>query len=1212
MVGQLSKDESLILKKIIENIQMDGLTLSDLQLSLRKLDAYLVTDPVTGKEAYPVHILPQVQLICAQIERLAQEHSEAKEKPLLTSPRLVYTTTTPQEHFVRARSPGRRDVGNYRLESPQHRIAASMTQLQREIRAQKDLLSNLNEQSVSSKKRENLSKQQKQKKDIARLERNISNLASGLVALEDKERQAILERDATEARRRLNVHGYINDFGGTPLSLPDYNASIKELSHRRGIARTLLIGINYRGSAHQLRGSINDVNQTLSALRNLGFCDEPEMNLRILTEDGSRKPTHANIIDSLAWLTHEVRAGDVLYLHYIGQGPQYIPFDSAGPGRFFETAALIPMDFESEGVISSSKLHSLITGLPTGVTLFAVFDCCHSGTLLDLRHVFCEGRGAFVTDNSIAETKAMVFALSGSQNLQSAKELPENFQKSLKQSVGALTTSLLPLLPRALSWMGLISALRISMQSSRLQQIAHLEVSRRFDVTETAFQAAFASLPLPSLTTLVALPIHLPSTAVDAPCIVSVPMYAANAKARERLRFEEFLARFGEKPSVRRAILDLVAALNERIHLRQALLKIRSLSFTHSQMCAADLKEALYILIGTLALELAADAEFYGKDVTCPRPEGHSRPLTDSQRAAERAADASLLDVLTRVRDALSNDAEFFSQLQGLRRRLPELSEALAQLSNSPSVHSVHVELAAMTRLFKQTQARHEEQEEHIQVLDAEVEAMQRNIKQQQADLVKCESDSKRIRARFEEDISMTSSNQEKERVLLAEIEKLVKAQDKELLELMENTAATANRTSALKVRAENLSRVTKVQQDTLVTALAKEQELQNELSIEVERCISLRRQIESKALYLKEVEDRFERKFMSKEAENEALSRRITQLHKTHRVFAVGRAELMAAEIAHQFYRKLCRTQTASLHLARVDQMHKEDLMVGDLTAQRLEAEATDAQLKSKFQQNIANVEKENEWNRTHFLRIENETKAVEAQLEVVDSELEGGRRKFSEMLALLERDPVHSEVSSHERRFFQLLCKLFVGDYLGLALKGAVHSTLMTHRDSKVVFSDFVVKINRNNQEDKRVLMISERTICLMKPNLALSRSIRIADLESIGCSRKATNLLVLHNGVDRDLICLTPKREEVCYYLIELYYAATGKAIKFRFGEHLWVSDPGLKHRNMRVPHSESVANAGVVIGGLHPDMRPRSPDIQSRQQMVYAKHGIHARS
>lgn len=49
----------------------------------------------------------------------------------------------------------------------------------------------------------------------------------------------------------------------------------------------------------------------------------------------------------------------------------------------------VPVDFETNGQIDSDLLHRhLVSALAPGSTLFVVFDCCHSGSAIELPFVY--------------------------------------------------------------------------------------------------------------------------------------------------------------------------------------------------------------------------------------------------------------------------------------------------------------------------------------------------------------------------------------------------------------------------------------------------------------------------------------------------------------------------------------------------------------------------------------------------------------------------------------------------------------------------------------------------------------------------------------------------------------------------------------------------------------------------------------------------------
>lgn len=149
------------------------------------------------------------------------------------------------------------------------------------------------------------------------------------------------------------------------------------------VKRALLIGINYKGSNVELNGCINDVKNIKDILiNNFDYLDE---NIRILTEESNLIPTRMTIQRSIQWLVSNVKAGDTLYFHYSGHGA-YIQ-DKDNNESDGKDEVIIPLDYRSSGVISDDWFNiNLVKKIPIGVKLWGFMDCCHSGTLFDLKY----------------------------------------------------------------------------------------------------------------------------------------------------------------------------------------------------------------------------------------------------------------------------------------------------------------------------------------------------------------------------------------------------------------------------------------------------------------------------------------------------------------------------------------------------------------------------------------------------------------------------------------------------------------------------------------------------------------------------------------------------------------------------------------------------------------------------------------------------------
>jgi len=169
----------------------------------------------------------------------------------------------------------------------------------------------------------------------------------------------------------------------TPASTEKATETLGKVSGKR---KALFIGINYKGQKGELRGCINDVNNIKQFLTSNFKIDE----MLILTDDQSdpsKIPTRANILAGFRWLRNGAKAGDSLIMHYSGHGGSVKDTDGDEEDGMDET--LVPVDYQKAGQIVDDEVHDvLVRGLPKGVRLTAIMDCCHSESILDLPYVY--------------------------------------------------------------------------------------------------------------------------------------------------------------------------------------------------------------------------------------------------------------------------------------------------------------------------------------------------------------------------------------------------------------------------------------------------------------------------------------------------------------------------------------------------------------------------------------------------------------------------------------------------------------------------------------------------------------------------------------------------------------------------------------------------------------------------------------------------------
>ncbi|KAJ1033142.1 hypothetical protein NDA13_001140 [Ustilago tritici] len=172
-----------------------------------------------------------------------------------------------------------------------------------------------------------------------------------------------------------------------------------EYSSMQGKRKALLIGINYFGQKGELRGCINDVHNVKNFLRQRSYKDDDMVVLTDDQHDPRSIPTRQNMTAAMHWLVRDASAGDALFFHYSGHGGQAKSSQGDEADGYNET--VIPLDYQQAGQMEDDELHAiLVRPLPVGCRLTAIFDSCHSGTVLDLPYVY-------TTSGNIKETSVM-------------------------------------------------------------------------------------------------------------------------------------------------------------------------------------------------------------------------------------------------------------------------------------------------------------------------------------------------------------------------------------------------------------------------------------------------------------------------------------------------------------------------------------------------------------------------------------------------------------------------------------------------------------------------------------------------------------------------------------------------------------------------------------------------------------------------------------
>ena len=179
----------------------------------------------------------------------------------------------------------------------------------------------------------------------------------------------------------------------------------------------LLIGINYKNTPNELNGCINDTKNIKNLLQEkYGF-----NNFGFLTDDTLFKPTKQNIIYALTSLLKNSISGDSLFFLYSGHGT--CTTDLNNDELDGQDELIVPINATSINTcISDDELNKIIqSNLKPGVTLFALFDSCFSGTVLDLKYNLDSLDNIIVNPNNL-NTIGQVVMISGCTDQQTSAD----------------------------------------------------------------------------------------------------------------------------------------------------------------------------------------------------------------------------------------------------------------------------------------------------------------------------------------------------------------------------------------------------------------------------------------------------------------------------------------------------------------------------------------------------------------------------------------------------------------------------------------------------------------------------------------------------------------------------------------------------------------------------------------------------------------------
>jgi hypothetical protein len=254
------------------------------------------------------------------------------------------------------------------------------------------------------------------------------------------------------------------------------NLSMPEIKNKNNNS-ALLIGINYIGTNNELYGCINDTSSINSLISNYNF-----KKISILTDNTVKKPNRNNILTEFNNLLINSQSGDVLLLFYSGHG-SYI-LDKNNNEKTGYDQLIVPCDLNE---IVDDELKKIIqTNLKKDVTLIAFFDCCHSGSILDLKYQYMDSldKNNFTENVNESETNGNVIMISGCSDVQTSSDAYIN-----NKNQGAMTWAFLEAFKseKNITWRNLLIKMRDLLKKSKFDQIPQLTSGSFLNIDSLVF-----------------------------------------------------------------------------------------------------------------------------------------------------------------------------------------------------------------------------------------------------------------------------------------------------------------------------------------------------------------------------------------------------------------------------------------------------------------------------------------------------------------------------------------------------------------------------------------------------------------------------------------------------------------------------------------------------------------------------------------------------
>lgn len=236
-------------------------------------------------------------------------------------------------------------------------------------------------------------------------------------------------------------------------------------------SKAVLFGINYTDDDERtrLQGCINDVKNMELFLRN-----KYDVVKTYTDEFSSKKVSADHIIHTLYKLaidSHRYKLKKV-WIHYSGHGCSIE--DYSGDESDMKDECIVPADYKTRGIIKDDTIKRILRYFHRETKVVCIFDCCHSGTIGDLRFKY-KNIEEIEYENLSSRCQSDIIMISGCLDDQTSSDA-YNVHKKREYS-GAMTTCLLKALKKSKNLYECLEKTKNDLRNKRFSQIPLLTSS---------------------------------------------------------------------------------------------------------------------------------------------------------------------------------------------------------------------------------------------------------------------------------------------------------------------------------------------------------------------------------------------------------------------------------------------------------------------------------------------------------------------------------------------------------------------------------------------------------------------------------------------------------------------------------------------------------------------------------------------------------------